>query len=139
MGLIIDTSVLIATERGDLDYKEWWSDISVYISCITITELLIGVHRANTEARRIKRAAFVEHIVAGIMNLPFDEEAARIYAQISASLFVQNITLGVHDMLIGATAISNGHKVLTMNEKDFKRIPGLEVSSVGIKQCNKKI
>jgi predicted nucleic acid-binding protein len=139
VGLIIDTSVLIATERGDLDYNEWWGDISIYISSITITELLIGVYRANTEARRIKRAAFVEHIVAGIMNLPFDEEAARVYAQISASLFAKNITLGVHDMLIAATAISNGHKVITMNEKDFKRIPGLEVISVERKQRNDKI
>lgn len=127
MGLVIDTSVLIAAERGEVDFFKWESYGEAYISSITITELLMGVYRANTDERRIKRSAFVEHIIGSFSALIFGEEEARVYAQVLKNLFDQGVTLGVHDMLIGATAIANGYPVLTMNESDFKRIPGLEV------------
>ena len=130
MGLIIDTSVLIEAERGKIDFNKWKNYGDAYISSITITELLIGVHRANTDERRIKRSAFVEHIIGSFSAVVFGEEEARVYAQILKNLFDQGVTLGVHDMLIGSTAIANGHAVLTMNESDFRRITGLEVITV---------
>ena len=130
MGLILDTSVLIAAEKGEVDFSLWQDYGEAYISSITLTELLVGVHRANTEERKVKRSAFVEHVISKIANLAFGEEEARTYAQLLRSLFEQGTTLGVHDMLIGATAISRGYPILTMNIADFKRIPGLEVIEV---------
>lgn len=138
MGLIIDTSVLIAAEKGEVDFSLWKDRGEAYISSITITELLIGVYRADTEARKIKRSAFVEHIISGITSLVFGEEEARVYAQILKNLFDKNITLGVHDMLIGATAIANGYSVLTINANDFKRIAGLEVITVEVNKNRRK-
>jgi predicted nucleic acid-binding protein len=138
MGLILDTSVLIAAERKNkLNFLSQWEEYeSAYISSISVTELLIGVYRADSEERRIKRSAFVEHIISSIASLPFGEEEARIYAQILNNLYKAGITLGVHDMLIGATAISHGYGVLTLNEQDFNRISGLKV--IGIKLENTK-
>jgi predicted nucleic acid-binding protein len=130
MGIIIDTSVLIATEREDIDFNTWQKYDSAYISSITINELLVGVHRAKSSKIRVKRSAFVEHIINSISNLSFGEEEARVYSQILDDLYKRNITLGSNDMIIGATAITSGYPVLTMNEKDFKRIPGLEVLSI---------
>ncbi len=130
MGLVIDTSVLIAAERGEVNFAQWESYGDAYISSITISELLIGVYRANTEERKIKRSAFVEHIISSLSSLAFGEEEARVYAQILKNLFDKGITLGVHDMLIGAPAIANGYPVLTTNESDFKRISGLEVLTI---------
>jgi tRNA(fMet)-specific endonuclease VapC len=127
MGVVIDTSVIIAAERGKIDFAQLETDQQIYISTITVTELLVGVSRANTEDRRIKRSAFVEHIIASIAALPFSVEEARIYAQILGNLFAEGITLGTHDMIIAASAIANGYSVLTMNGRDFKRIKGLEV------------
>lgn len=91
---------------------------------------MVGVYRANTEERKMKRSAFVEHIISSITSLPFQEEEARIYAQILALLYNKNISLGAHDLMIGATAIANGYAVLTANENDFTRITGLEVISL---------
>lgn len=127
MGIIIDTSVLIAAEKNRINTEKLSSYGEVYISSITISELLIGVHHANTEERRIKRSAFVEHVINFIPTLSFQEEEARIYAQLMYTLSIKNITLGVHDLIIGATAIAGGHAVLTKNIMDFKRIPSLEV------------
>ena len=127
MGIIIDTSVLIAVERQKIDFNQWQQYESAFLSSITITELLIGVHRAANAKIKIKRSAFVEHIIASISCLSFGEKEARIYAQILNELYRKNITIGTHDMQIAATAIAKGYAVLTMNEKDFSRIAGLEV------------
>lgn len=127
MGLILDTSVLILAEKNKIDFTPWVEYGAAYISVITITELLVGVYRANTEERRIKRSAFVEHIIKSISSLPFREEEARIHAQLLSSLLNNGNNIGAHDLIIGATAISNNHAVLTKNEIDFNRIPGLKV------------
>lgn len=127
MGLVIDTSVIIAAERGKIDFVKWSNYENAYISAITVAELLIGVSRANTEERRIKRSAFVEHIICSFAILPFGTEEARVYGQILYNLLVAGVTIGTHDMLIAATAIANGYPVLTMNERDFERIKGVEV------------
>jgi predicted nucleic acid-binding protein len=130
MGIIIDTSVLIATEKNIIDFTKWQEYESAYISSLTITELLTGVYRASNSKIRVKRSAFVEHIINSISSIAFGAEEARIYAQILDDVYKEGITLGNHDMIIGATAIASGYPVLTMNEKDFKRIPGLEVLSI---------
>lgn len=38
--------------------------------------------------------------------------------------------IGLHDLLIAATALANGHAVATLNRKDFERIPGLRLVEV---------
>lgn len=66
MGLVLDTNVLIRAERSagagclTLDFTPWAAYGNVYISSVTASELLVGVHRATTQARRITRSAFVE-------------------------------------------------------------------------------
>ncbi len=127
MGLVIDSSVIIATEKGKIDFAKWANYQQSYISAITVTELLVGVSRADSEERRIKRSAFVEHVISAIAVLPFGAEEARIYSQILHNLFAEKITIGVHDMLIASSAIASGYPVLTMNGRDFNRIKGLEV------------
>ncbi|HXH54141.1 MAG TPA: type II toxin-antitoxin system VapC family toxin [Gammaproteobacteria bacterium] len=130
MGLIVDTSVLILAEKNKINFSQWEKYGDVYISSITISELLVGVHRANSEDRRIKRSAFVEQIIKSISALPFREEEARIHAELLSTLLSQGNLIGAHDLIIAATAITNNCAVLTKNEFDFNRIPGLEVLSV---------
>ena len=131
MELILDTSILIAVERQIVGLDRVRNYGNAYISAITVAELLFGVYRADNEARKVKRSASVENIISSIPILPFGEGEARVYAEIYSYLRRQSITLGAHDLMIGATAIAAGCKVLTMNEKDFKRIPGLDVLTIG--------
>ncbi len=130
MGLIIDSSVIIAAEKGKINFAQWLQYDQSCISPITVTELLIGVSRANTEERRMKRSVFVEHIINSITVLNFGVEEARIYNQILHNLFLENLTVTIHDMLIAASAIAHSYPVLTLNERDFKRIKGVEVLEV---------
>ena len=97
------------------------------ISVITVAELLHGVERADSEARRVKRQAFVEKVIEQFPVYPFDVAAARIYARIWASLVQRGFTVGAHDLVIAATAISLDYTVITSNRRDFEKIEGLRL------------
>lgn len=88
MGLIFDTNVFIHAERSQkpIDFSQWQNYDEAFISVVTVSELLVGVHRANNENRRLKRAAFVEAIITNFPILPFDTESARIHAHAFAWL-----------------------------------------------------
>lgn len=130
MGTLIDSSVLIAAERGRLDLDESLSahaDEPAGIASITASELLHGVHRAATAAQRQRRDAFVERLLAVLPVYPFDLVTARIHASLWAGLAAKGASVGAHDLLIGATAIALGYRVATRDRRAFGKIPGLEL------------
>lgn len=93
---------------------------------VTVSELLHGVHRARG-ARRTRRQAFVEHILAGFDPIPITEAVARVHAEVWAGLSRRGEVVGAHDLWIGATALALGFGVATGDKGDFTRIPGLRV------------
>lgn len=130
MGVMLDTSVLIAVERGSLNIDPLISSFEgqpVGISVITAAELLHGVHRADSRRRRLKRQAYVEQVIDLFPVYPFELHAARIYAELWASQIMKGATIGAHDLIIGATAISLGFEVATYDLRDFGKIEGLTV------------
>lgn len=63
MGLILDSSILIAAERGKFTLPslfEAHETEAFFLAAITVSELLHGVKRADTPERRSKRSRFVE-------------------------------------------------------------------------------
>ncbi len=129
MGLILDTCVLIHSEKQakPLDFNQWKSYEEVYISVVTVSELLMCVQRANTGARQLKRSAFVETAINEIPIIDFTAEVARIHAEIYSHLAEQGQLIGAHDLIIAATALAHGYAVLTSNHTEFGRVPGLKV------------
>lgn len=126
MGLLIDTSVFIARERGERLLEDVVGDEPWGISVITVSELLHGVHRA-VDAVRHRRRAWVETLLAGSEAVPITTPVARVHAELWASLAERGTTIGQHDLWIGATALAHGLGVVTRNERDFARLPGLRV------------
>ena len=134
MGVILDTSLLIAFERDavDLDpFIQGRTKDPFGISVITASELLHGVHGADTAKRRIKRAAYVEKVLDEITVYPFDLAAARVYADVWARLQRQGVQIGVHDTMIASTALSLGFSVATLDVRDYGRIEGLAIEHLG--------
>jgi len=130
MAVLIDTSVFITLERTGRTLSALIRPIPgepLALSSITASELLVGVHRANTEPRRRTREAFVETIFTTVPLVQFDLSAARVHARLSAQLAAVGQPFGAHDLLIGATALTHGYGVLTENVRDFARVPGLVV------------
>jgi tRNA(fMet)-specific endonuclease VapC len=130
MGALIDSSILIAAERGTLDLaavERDYSEVEFALSVITASELLHGVHRADTEARRTRREAWVETILSRFPIISFDMLCARAHARLCSQLVSQGLCVGAHDLLIAATAIARGMELVTRDERSFARIPGLSI------------
>jgi len=131
MGVIFDTSVLIGLERASsrLDKFILGREGEPFgISAITVSELLHGVHRADSEKRRIIREAFVEKIIEVFAVISFDLSAARIYAGIWANLAKMGKVVGAHDLIIAATCISLGFSLATLDLRDYGLIEGLNIA-----------
>ncbi len=130
MGALIDSSVLVAAERGTVDLDsllEDYEETGFAVSAITASELLHGVHRARREDRRSRREAYVETLLSRIPVVAFDLISARTHARLSARLASKGTTIGAHDLIIAATAMARGLDVVTRDERSFPRIPGLSL------------
>jgi tRNA(fMet)-specific endonuclease VapC len=131
MGVIFDTSVLVGIERASSRMDQFIrgrEEEPFGISAITVSELLHGVHRADSEKRRMIREAFVEKILEVFPVFPFDLSAARIYARIWAGLAKKGKIIGAHDLIIAATCISLGFALATLDQRDYSLIEGLEIT-----------
>jgi tRNA(fMet)-specific endonuclease VapC len=118
--------LLVAHERDGAAIEALAGDEERAISVITVSELLHGVHRAPG-ARRARRRAFVEHLLAQLEPVPITEPVARVHAEIWALLASRGSVIGSHDLWIAATALAHGFGVATRNDRDFGRVPGLRV------------
>ncbi len=68
-------------------------------------------------------------LIATWSILPFDESCAEVYAQIRHDLERRGTMIGIHDCQIAATALTHGLIVVTDNDVEFKRVPGLKVEN----------
>ncbi len=135
MGIILDTSVLIAWERHKTDleaFLERRADESFALSVVTAAELLHGVHRADHQARRLRRSAYVEKLLSHFPLYDFDLATARIYAEVWARLERQGRKVSAHDLMIAATALARGFSVATFNERDYRKIEGLSLETIQV-------
>lgn len=130
MGCLIDTSVFVAIERGELDavrIRERYATQRIAMSAVTASELLHGVERAQGAQRRARRSAFVEEVLVTVEVVPFDLEVSRVHARIWADLRAHGKPIGDRDTMIAATALAHGLAIATRNVRDFARIEGLSV------------
>jgi tRNA(fMet)-specific endonuclease VapC len=126
--LILDTSVLVAAERGALDIGARFLGLAsepFAIAAITASELLHGLERGRDGRQRARRAAFIDWVLGSVRVHPFGLEEARVHARIRATLAASGATIGAHDLLIAATAIARGDRLVTRDVRGFGRVPGL--------------
>lgn len=131
MGVLIDTDVFVEQERAGghgLDVVVGDEDWAVTV--ITVSELLQGVLR-SAGAVRTRRGAWVETLLSGVEAVPVTTAVARVHAEMWATLAERGSPIGQHDLWIGATAVTHGLGVVTRNAREFTRIPGLRVITMG--------
>lgn len=128
MKYLLDTNVCIRYLKG---YPQQLIDrfLSVperdlAVSVITRAEMLFGAEKSNTSQQtRAVQLDFLKRLT----TLPFDEDAANIFATIRFLLESQGTPIGAYDMLIAATALSRNLILVTHNVKHFSRIPDLNI------------
>jgi tRNA(fMet)-specific endonuclease VapC len=137
MGLILDSSVLIARERQGQSIRRVLHQIQAKhgeteaaLSAVTVVELTHGIYRARTEADRVRRQAFAEEIYRDMIVHPVNIEIARLAGKIEGEQMARGVTIAFQDLLIGATALYLDFRVITLNVRHFEKIPGLAVVSL---------
>jgi len=135
MGLILDSSVLIAAERKGQNARRALTDIAAHvqgediaISVITLIELAHGVARSNTPERRVARQQFLDELMMALPVHPVSVPVALRAGRIDGETSAQGIRLALSDLLIGVTALELGYRVATANVRHFGMIPGLEIA-----------
>lgn len=134
MGLVLDSSILIAGERRGETVKQviqriraLHGDIESALSAISIIELTHGIYRAKTDADRLRRKAFADELARDMIVHPVSLAIAQLAGRIEGEQAAIGVSIALEDLVIGATALYLGFDVATLNMKHFQAIPGLNV------------
>jgi len=96
------------------------------ISVITWGELLYGAEKSQ---QRKKALQLLEEFKNFVPVLPIPEKAGKTYGTIRASLESKGKPIGNNDLWIAAHAKAAALTIVTNNEREFKRVPGLKVQN----------
>ncbi len=137
MGLILDSSLIIASERRGQRVWDILERVQALqgetenaISAITVLELTHGIYRAKSETDARRRQAFVEELCQAVPVEPVTLEIAQQAGRIEGEEAAKGIVVALLNLLIGATALHLGYSVATLNVRDFRNIPGLSVTEL---------
>jgi tRNA(fMet)-specific endonuclease VapC len=124
--LLLDTNFLIDAERTDSALEAVIDDDDdVAIAAVTVAELLVGVEMADTKRRRVTREAFVNDVLEAVPVITYDEEIARVHAELLVAVRRVGRPRGAHDLIIAATARATARTVLTGDGSAFADLPGV--------------
>ncbi len=115
---VLDTSIIAALKLYDLaDLPD-----TFLITAVTLGELSYGPHATDDPLKRAARVAVLQHVEATFDPLPYDHEAARLYGQLCAAVRAagRQPRTRTGDLMIAATAASNGLPLYTANPADFR-------------------
>jgi len=89
-------------------------------------ELMYG---ARHSARVSENLARLVEFFAPFESIAFDDDAAAHYAALRVLLQRAGTPIGANDMMIAAIALANDLTLVTRNQDEFLRVPGLRVES----------
>jgi predicted nucleic acid-binding protein len=134
MGLVLDSSVVVAAERRGDNVTQLLKQVFAatgdqrsVLSAVGLTELAHGIYRAQTTEARSRRESFIRELLNAVEVYPYTRETALLAAKIDGEQQNRGIIIPFADLLIGATALEVGYALLTVNIRHFQRIPGLSV------------
>jgi len=134
LGLVLDSSIIIDAERKRQTVEEFlksvrqfFGEVEISISAVTVAELAHGVSRANTQEARVRRRAFIDELKKHVPVHPVTEESGELAGKLSGEQATRGVKLPIDDLLIGVAAIEQNYAVATLNRRHFEKIPGVIV------------
>jgi predicted nucleic acid-binding protein len=136
VGLVLDTSALIALERSNASLEEALGDAAsepAVTPAIVYAELQVGVLLADTRSRAASRRARIEALVSRCPIVEFDRAIAERWAGLFAELSRGRHLIPANDLAVAATALHLDFDVLAGpdGEEHFARVGGLRCRVVG--------
>jgi len=127
---LLDTNICIyIIKRKPIKVFEKFKSLafgSIGISSITLAELQYGIMKSSIPERN--REA-LEIFLTPLEIVDFDYNATIEYGKIRADLERKGTPIGPLDTLIASHALSLDLTLITNNEKEFSRIPGLKIEN----------
>jgi toxin FitB len=126
--IVLDTNVVSEMMRPAPDSTVLhWLNTQVaeelWLNSVVVSELLFGIARLPAGARKRQLAdtfaAMLEQDFAGRI-LPFDVEAAVVYAELAAGCEAKGRPVDMADAQIAAICLAQGAKLATRNLKHFE-------------------
>jgi predicted nucleic acid-binding protein len=117
---LLDTSVFIADEQGR-EFASGRLPDEAAISVVTLAELELGVHMADSEDSRGRRLRTLQAAQATFVALPVDEAVASAFAELVAIARRAGRRPKVQDTWIAATARTHAAAVYTQ-DSDFDEL-----------------
>jgi tRNA(fMet)-specific endonuclease VapC len=134
MGVILDSNVLIAAERGGQSVRDILKRVQANqgetesaLSAVTIVELTHGIYRARNDTDRERRRAFTDEPLRDMTVHPITLEIAQLAGRVEGEQAARGISIAFEDLLIGATALHLNYSVAASNVRHFRLIPKLSV------------
>lgn len=126
---LLDTDVLVDVLRNRGHARSRLAETSpddFRTSSVAVAELAYGARLAREPARaELAWRTLLEPIEV----VPFDAAAAERHAELRHAL--RGTPIGERDLIVAATAVANGLVVVTRNQREFGRVPGLRVEVWG--------
>lgn len=125
MAYLLDTSVAIQLRDGDRQFRTLLTtvDETPSISAITRIELEGGVYANAALAERRRKA--VDALLREFIVLDLTNEIAGIYGTIVEQTGFSRRKIA--DRMIAATALAHRLTLATLNGRDFRDVPGIEL------------
>ena len=113
---LLDTSVVV--DHDVIDPSRLPDESA--IAAVTLAELAAGPHATDDEEERARRQDRLQWAAATWDPIPFDADAARVYARVFAAtrLAGRSSRTRFADLLIAATAAANSLPLYTRNASD---------------------
>jgi predicted nucleic acid-binding protein len=132
--ILLDTNVVSEPmrQRPDRRVQDWLDAQAIetlYLSTISLSELLLGIENLPTGKRRRALAAALGQQIAGLFDsriIPFDIAAAEAYAKVVIRARREGHAISVADGQIAAIAAARNLSVASRDETPF-RAAGLAV------------
>jgi tRNA(fMet)-specific endonuclease VapC len=126
--LLLDTNICIyiAREKPPAVLAQFrrYQRGDLAMSAITFGELLYGAAK-STQRERVREV--LRELIAWVPALPVDDGASERYGALRATLEKRDQPIGNNDLWIAAHALALGVPLVTNNEREFERVPGLKV------------
>jgi tRNA(fMet)-specific endonuclease VapC len=98
---------------------------AIGLSSIVVSELSWGVAKSGLQ----KNVDALDAFLAAFQVAPYDQAAAFVYGRLRAELERRGTPIGPMDLLIAAHALALDVTLVTNNEREFKRVPGLRIEN----------
>lgn len=122
-----DTCIYALKQRRDvLDQILAQNEDDIGVSVITEAELRTGVAKSDSPLKSLR---MLENFLRPFTIVEFTSSDTTVYAQVRARLERAGTPIGTLDTIIAAQALAHDLTLVTNNEREFRRVPGLRIEN----------